>query len=86
MPKKAKKGQANLKKDKNTNVDTEVYKKWISDAESVKDLCRAPRPLPRNRHDAQARRYQKAAAQGKLAETLVREPLQVRQKRALKPP
>lgn len=59
LPKKAKKGKANLKKDKTTNVDTEVYKKWISDPESVKDICRAPRPVAKSRLEAKGRRYHK---------------------------
>lgn len=59
LPKKAKKGKANLKKDKTTNVDTEVYKKWISDPESVKDICRPPRPVASSRHEAKGRRYHK---------------------------
>ena len=49
--KKAKKGKAKIKKDKETNLDTETYKKWISDPESVKDILREPRPLPRNREE-----------------------------------
>jgi hypothetical protein len=49
--KKAKKGKAKMKKDKSTNIDTETYKKWISDPDSVKDILRQPRPVPRNREE-----------------------------------
>lgn len=65
-----------MKKDKTTNLDTEMYKKWISDPESVKDILKAPRPIALNRHAAKGRRFQTLAAQGKLVETLVKEPLQ----------
>ena len=49
--KKAKKGKTKMKKDKSTNIDTETYKKWISDPDSVKDILRQPRPVPRNREE-----------------------------------
>ena len=63
MRKTAKKGKAKMKKDKLTNVDTETYKKWISDPESVKDIVRAPRPMASTRKEGTARRYQSLASQ-----------------------
>jgi len=78
MSKKAKKVRANLKKDKHTIVNTETYKKWISEPDAVKDILRAPQPIAANRAEARGRRYQTLAAQGKLIETMVKEPLQVR--------
>mmetsp|Transcript_80221 Transcript_80221/g.117575 ORF Transcript_80221/g.117575 Transcript_80221/m.117575 type:complete len:581 (+) Transcript_80221:77-1819(+) len=76
MSKKAKKVRANLKKDKHTIVNTETYKKWISEPDAVKDILRAPQPIAANRAEARGRRYQTLAAQGKLIETMVKEPLQ----------
>jgi hypothetical protein len=55
--KKAKKGKAKMKKDKATIIDTETYKKWISDPDSVKDILRQPRPLPRNREEVRVCAY-----------------------------
>ena len=75
LPRRAKKGKVNLKKDASTNLDTDKYKSWISNPDSVKDIVRAPRPFPRNRKEAIARRYQNLAKEGRLVETLIMEPL-----------
>ena len=44
-------GRSKMNKDKSMNIDTETYKKWISDPDSVKDIIRQPNPVPRNREE-----------------------------------
>ncbi len=61
--------------DESTEIPKAKMREWIMDPNSVRDLLREPRTLPKTSAEAAKRHNEDLLKKGKLVETLAREPL-----------
>ncbi len=61
--------------DESTEIPTAKMREWVMDENSVLDLLREPRSLPKTSAEAAKRHNEELLKKGKLVETLSREPL-----------